>query len=512
MRFLVTGSQMRALDQHTIEKLGIPGIDLMRTAGEAVAEFCKSIMSEPGSTTIVCGKGNNGGDGFIVAASLAAAGHSVCVFILGERDAISGDAALALQGMDDMLPSEQLHVYFLGDDSFDALFQESLDGSVLVIDALLGTGINKPVREPFLSTIQEINGSGCPIISVDIPSGVDASTGEILGTAIYADATITFAFEKRGHHQYPGAELSGDLHCAEIGIPTSLAGEFQLNSWLLEPEDGPFLLPRRPRDSHKGSYGHVGIWAGAESMPGAGVLTLNGALRSGVGLVSWFADSSTIARGENRPPEVMLREFNGGLDASFWAKNLGKLTAMVVGPGIGLGPLRKAELKNLMEASKVPLCLDADALTLVASDPTLLQGTAIPLVLTPHPKEMARLTGLSVLEIQKNRIEVAQQFATKYELTLILKGARTVVASADGKVAVIGAGNPGLATGGSGDVLAGMVGSFLAQGFKPFTAAQLGALLHACAGDAAASRLGEAGMVASDIVDGIGTVLTQWNR
>ena len=347
-----------------------------------------------------------------------------------------------------------------------------------------------------------MNGAPGPVVAVDIPSGVSADTGEVLGEAVMATSTLTFGFEKRGHHQHPGAGRVGELRRVDIGIPEGLAVEFEVRCDLVEPGMGPRLLEAREEDSHKGTYGHLGVWAGSERMPGAAVLCLRGALRSGVGSVTWVTDPGVVAVAPDRPAEAMLRSPWTGWDG---------LDALVVGPGWGtLG--RESELVALLKGAEVPLCIDADGLGALRSHLELLKAARGPVVLTPHPKEFGRLIGLTVKEVQRDRIELAKAFAIEHECAVVLKGARTVVASSSGEVSVILAGNPGMATAGTGDVLAGVVGSMLAQGLGGIEAGRLAALLHGCAGDIAASRWGKAGMSATDLVNSMGDVLRGWDR
>ncbi len=503
MQHLVTGSEMRALDEHTINTLGVPGYQLMTVAGEAVATHCLQRLNTPGAVTVACGKGNNGGDGLVAARKLLEAGRDVAVFVVAERAAVLGDAARALAELEASTHAERLRLLFAGDDAFGPQLESSVHGAALVIDALLGTGLNAEVRGPISGAIDTLNQAECPLVAVDIPSGVHADTGAMLGNAVVADATVTFAFAKRGHHQYPGAGCTGQLEVVDIGIPRGLAAEFNINCEVLQCADGPALIPARARDSHKGTYGHLGVWAGSPSMPGAAVLCLQGALKGGAGLVSWIAEEATFRCAPRRPLEAILRSPAEGFEG---------LSAMVVGPGWGLEDRRREQLKGLLAEASLPLCLDASALTLLAEAPDILNQSACEVILTPHPREFSRLSGLSVEEIQGDRVEVAKAFAIKHGCCVVLKGARTVVASSSGDTAIIEPGNPGMATAGSGDVLAGIIGAFAAQGMSPYLAARAGALLHACAGDLATAQEGEAGMVASDIILSMGTVWRGWNR
>lgn len=503
MHYLVTASEMRALDEHTINTLGVPGYQLMTLAGEAVAAHCLRRLKEPAAVTVACGKGNNGGDGLVAARALLEAGHTVAVFVVAPRDALQGDAAMALADLEASAHVERLRLCFEDADAFEAQLESSVHGAALVMDALLGTGLKAEVRGPISAVIDLLNQAECPLVAVDIPSGVHADSGAMLGNAVVADATVTFAFAKRGHHQYPGAGCTGQLEVVDIGIPLELARDFNVTCEVLDCADGPALIPARARDSHKGTYGHLGVWAGSPSMPGAAVLCLQGALKGGAGLVSWIGEEATFRCAPRRPLEAILRSPAEGVEG---------LNALVVGPGWGLGDARRTQLEELLGEASLPLCLDASALTLLADLPEALEHTAAEVILTPHPKEFSRLSGLSVEEIQGDRVEVAKAFAIKHGCCVVLKGARTVVASSSGDTAIIQPGNPGMATAGTGDVLAGIIGAFAAQGMTPYLAARAGVLLHACAGDLATAQEGEAGMVASDIILSMGTVWRGWNR
>lgn len=510
MDYLVSAPEMRELDRQTIEELKVPGRTLMEVAGRAVAEVCHDGLEGPARIAIVCGTGNNGGDGFVAARALMARGHDVHAFIIGDRDKLKGDAKSALEPFELMEPDRITVV----DDAKDVWeLADALDEADLAVDALLGTGLNAEVRGLIGEVIDVLNDADVPVVAVDIPSGVDADTGAVLGRAVEAGATVTFAFAKRGHYLYPGAELRGQLAVADIGIPEALAGKLGVVGRLIEAEDGPELLPRRLGGSHKGNYGHTVVLAGSAGKPGAAILALDGALRAGAGLVSWAADTATIGNAPPRPAEVMLRERGSGEGLDTWVPRLlDAATALVIGPGISTAPERVEELGELLGHCRVPICMDADGLNILAANPELWDRIEAPLVVTPHPKEMARLTSSGVESVQRDRVAAALQLAMTRECVVVLKGAGTVVAEPEGSATVIGAGNPGMATGGTGDVLAGVIGSFLAQGLEVSHAAELGALLHAAAGDEAAKTHGQAGLRATDIIDAMGGVLATWGR
>jgi NAD(P)H-hydrate epimerase len=510
MDYLVSALEMRELDRQTIEDLHIPGRTLMEVAGRGVAMACMRRASPPASIAVACGTGNNGGDGLVVARVLADQGYDAQVFIFGDKTKIKADAASALDPIE-RLRSESIHVVSDAKGIFE--FASFLDSCALAVDALLGTGLAKDIRGLLGDAIEALNEADCPVIAVDIPSGVDSDTGAILGQAVQAVETVTFAFAKRGHFLYPGAELCGDLTIVDIGISSLLADRLGVVGRLLTFEDGPSLLPERPPAAHKGNFGHVVVLAGSPATPGAAILALQGALRAGAGLVSWAASTATIAQAPPRPAEVMIRVPGDGESLATWAERvLFDAAALVIGPGISTEAERVEEIGAVLGRCTVPVALDADALNLLAEHRQLWDQIHVPCVITPHPKEMSRVFGISVAEIQADRFAAAMQLAMTRSCVVLLKGASTVVADPDGQVAIVSAGNPGMATGGTGDVLAGVIGGLLAQGLEPSTAARAGALLHATAGDRAAKLHGQAGLRAGDLVEAMGDVLVDWGR
>lgn len=508
MQTLVSAIEMAELDRRTIEELGVPGRVLMETAGRAVAKEAHRRLSGPSDIAVLCGTGNNGGDGYVAATALAACGHRVRVFIFGERARVKGDAKAALNTLE---KNGAVPVVQALDGKSIWQFSDYLARCDLAIDAMLGTGARHEVRPPISDAIEVLNESSVPVVAVDVPSGVNADTGAILGQAVLADVTVSFAFAKRGHVLFPGAEIRGELKIIDIGIPQRLADELGVVGRLVTLEDGPQLVAQRMGAVHKGTFGHLLVMAGSPATPGAALLTIGGALRSGAGLVSWGTDHDTLQRAAP-PPEVMLR-VREDKDLEHWLGDvLHGVSAAVVGPGIGAELDRSARMATLLRRAKVPLCLDADALNLLAKDPKLWNGITAPVVATPHPKEMARLLGGSVEEVQRDRFAAALRLAMGRKCVVVLKGAGTVVADPSGAVHVIESGSPALATGGTGDVLAGVIGGFLAQGRDPVEAATAGALLHGRAGELAARRYGEAGVKAGDVIEALGEVFVEWER
>lgn len=511
MRYLVSGVEMSELDRQTIQDLGVPGRVLLEVAGRHVAEVAaRAFGPPPKQVAVVCGGGNNGGDGFVAARSLRARGYQVTVYLFADRQNMRGDAEAALRTLE---RSQDAEVIPVTNAIAIMQFAQGLRSCQGLVDALLGTGLHDAVRGVHADAISLINEwRGGPVVSVDLPSGVNADTGAVMGPAIQAHHTVTFAFPKRGHYLYPGAEHRGELTVADIGIPERFARDLGVRGALLLPEDGPQLVRARGGDSHKGNFGHAVVLAGSPTSGGAAILALRAALRSGVGLLTWSSDSETLASAPPRPPEAMVRVRHNASPVDWAQRATEQATALIVGPGLGTLPSAAEFFAALLRHTQQPMCLDADALNLIAANPALWGLMRHDAVLTPHPKEMARLCGLSVEEVQRDRIACAAQLAMARRCTVVLKGAGTVVADAAGSVAVVAAGNAGMATGGTGDVLAGIIGGLLAQRMEPVAAAQAGVLLHGAAGDAAAVRHGQAGLSAGDVVECMSEVWSQWQR
>lgn len=518
--YLVTSEEMRGIDRYAIETIGIPAMVLMENAGRAIAEEVARFDAErplprrgrerPPRWLILAGKGNNGGDGIACARHLRDQGYEVGILYAVPPGQLNGEAALQ-RGIAAKigLPEE---VY--GGEGTVAWSR--WDG---IVDALLGTGTSGPPREPYAALIREANGSGLPIVAADIPSGLDADTGEAADPCIRASVTVALGCLKRGLLLYPGAETAGETVVRRIGIPDAAARRQGVKTFALGPDTlrgelGLAWPPERRPDSHKGTYGHVLVAAGSRDMSGAGLLCAGAALRAGCGLVSWALPDRLVSDLAGRLPEAMLRGVpDGGIgrwDAvpvSAVAELAAGKQAAVVGPGMGRWPGDAEWLRGLWSGIETPLVLDADALNMLAdagSAPGGWQTRPAPAVLTPHPGEMARLCGLSVREVQRDRIGIARRYAETNGVTLVLKGAHTVIALPDGRAFVNVTGNPGMATGGAGDVLAGIVAGLLAQGMDAGQAAAAGVFLHGAAGDrAAAARHSPFSLTAGDIIEAL---------
>ncbi len=504
--YAVTAEEMRRIDRHAIEGIGIPALALMENAGRAVAEEVIGFAGQQRKRWLVlAGKGNNGGDGLVAARHLAEAGLQVAVVFAEPPSGFIGEAAIQR----DIASRLGLRCIRYGEETVD---WDAYDG---IVDALLGTGSRGAPRGPYEALIREANGSGLPIVAIDIPSGLNADTGETHEPCIRAVRTVALAFLKRGLVQFPGAGIAGEIVVRPIGIPSGLAEAHGVRTFVLSEQTfaqrlGIRIADKRPDDTHKGTYGHVLAAAGSRAMSGAGLLCAAAALRSGCGLATWAVPGSLVEPLLGTMPELMLAgiadagrgDWSGTRPEELLALAQGK-SALVIGPGIGRWAGDERWLRAIWEGASCPLVVDADALNIAAStrDFASWKRRPGPTVLTPHPGEMARLTGMTVREVQRDRIGLARSYAMQHGVTLVLKGARTVCAAPDGSVFVNTTGNPGMATGGAGDVLAGVIAGLLAQGFSAEQAAALGVFRHGAAGDRAAAKRSESALIASDILD-----------
>jgi NAD(P)H-hydrate epimerase len=460
---------------------------------------------------VLCGGGNNGGDGYVAARLLRGAGRDARVVALVPPERLSPDArAVREQAQRAGVPI---------DDQEELVAFEAGVGDV-VVDALLGTGLARAPEGAFAEAIARIEaarGSGARVLAVDVPSGLSADTGRPLGPCVRADATVTFGFQKRGLVLHPGPSFAGDVRVADIGIPPAAAARVPVGCELLEEAEARLLVPARSPGAHKGEAGRVLVVAGSPGKSGAAHLALLGALRGGAGLVTLAARPEVLPFALSGRPEAMSVALpgSGALGRSDLSNLLAAAkgaNALVIGPGIPRGPETGELLCAFLARARVPAVLDADALNALAEDPAAIAGLDVPLVLTPHPGEMARLARTTAEAVQEDRIGMAAARAREWNATVLLKGARTVVADPQGPPAVVPTGNAGLATGGTGDVLAGLAGALLGSGLPAPAAARAAAWVHGRAGDLAALRFGERGLVAGDLGDAIGAVWAEWRR
>ncbi|MEK4488537.1 NAD(P)H-hydrate dehydratase [Paenibacillus sp. FSL L8-0493] len=547
--YLVTAEQMRQLDSETIQQLGIPAIALMENAGRVIAEEIIALCRERGGAGcrnaaerndtglreaalggtgkafkvsadhaltlasaaaerwfILVGKGNNGGDGLAAARYLRETGIAVTLVYAVPPESLSGEAALQR----DAAAAMGLPAVVYGRDRLD------LAECSGILDALLGTGGAGAPRGAYAELIAAANSSGKVIVSADIPSGLNADTGETHEPCIHASVTVCLAFLKRGLLQYPGAGAAGHVKVRAIGIPTALALNSGVQAHLLTPEVlhahlGVDLARRRSPEGHKGTYGHVLLAAGTLRMSGAGLLAARAALRTGCGLVTWALPKKLLPSVIGVVPELMLADVGGSEEGNWVAETVSELLKLseerdviAVGPGLGRFPGDTDWLRSLWEGSDCPLVIDADALNILADSDYKSWVRRHSVILTPHPGEMARLANLTTAEVQRDRIGLAMDYAKEHGVTLVLKGAHTVIATPEGQAYVNTTGHPGMGTGGAGDVLTGMISSLLAQGLHATQAAAFGVYLHGLAGERAArQRNNPAAIIAGDIIEAL---------
>ena len=496
---------MRELDRLTIEQYGTPGHVLMERAGAgATVALLKAFPQAHMKPVLVfAGKGNNGGDGFVMARLLKKEGVSCEVILTAKKAEVTGDALRNLKAFARMRGriSEVTAI-----ERFDVV-RKKLSQCGLVIDALLGTGLSAAVRGFMAELIDLINASGVPVVAVDTPSGLDVDRGVPLGTAIQAALTVTFGYPKIGLlHPLAKAEV-GRLEIVDIGIAPEAVAAVNPQTMLLTQGVVAALVRPRTLDVHKGDFGHLLVLAGARGKSGAALLSGGAALRVGTGLVTLAGPSSLNTIFSSALVEAMtipMPERDDGslaLNESAMAEAVQGKSAIAFGPGIGVSNDTINLTRWLLLNSTLPLVLDADGLNCLATDLAVLRETRVPVILTPHPGEMARLVKSSNAEVQSQRLEVARTFALQHHCYLILKGARTVIAAPDGRAWVNSTGNPGMASGGMGDVLTGIIGGLLAQRYTPEHACQLGVFLHGYVGDLAAEEKGEVGILAHDLID-----------
>jgi NAD(P)H-hydrate epimerase len=505
---IVTATQMQALDRRTITEARVPGLTLMERAGSGTADFIRNRFSplDGKRVTIVCGKGNNGGDGLVVARLLRQRRARVTVLLLAPAAELSRDAK-AMYRRWLRVGEASATKPFRSPEQAEALLAES----ELIVDALLGTGLSTPVTGPYREAIRLMNEAGGPIVSVDMPSGIRADDGALLGCAVRASATVTFGLPKLGLYVGAGIDHAGVIHVVDIGIPAAYVDEIDGRTFLITGDFVKTALPQRTASSHKGTYGHAGILAGSVGKTGAAALAARAALRIGAGLVTVGVPASV-----NDVLEVKLLEAMTVPLPDTKARTLGRAgfdrilgfiqarTAVAIGPGLSTNPETVEVVQSLMKHLDRPAVLDADALNALASRASLLTECKTPPILTPHPGEMARLeVGATSQSVNADRLGTARRFARERGVFVVLKGARTVVARPDGLLMVCPTGNPGMATAGTGDVLTGMLVGLLAQGVPSWEAACAATYLHGAAGDLAAGRLGFAGMIAGDLIEQI---------
>jgi len=503
---MALNNEMHEIDKGTTEKYGIPGIVLMENAGRAVVDEILKLEQKVKSVLILCGTGNNGGDGFVIARHLHNEGVNIRVFIVGQPKDIDGDAAMNLM----VLRKLDIQLDNVSDQGGLMKLEKLIPVQDVVVDAIFGTGLRDEVRGIHTGVIDVVNRLSQCTFSVDIPSGVCGDTGKVLGSAVKAHKTVTFALPKIGNILYPGADYNGELIIRRIGIPLRSFNDVNMRHHIITKKQILDLLPKRSKNSHKGMYGKAHVIAGSSGMTGAAILTCKSALRSGLGLLKLYIPESLNLLITMSVPEVVTVPLNEMRRGVININQISKIITdsvdvdvIAIGPGCGTSSEMSELVRQMIEVVECPLVIDADGLNVLAKNVSWLNHKKAEIILTPHPGEMARLMGITIDEVTDHPIEVAKQFAKEHDVILVLKGSRTVIATPKGDVFVNVNGNNGMATAGSGDVLTGVITGFIAQGMTPKEAVILSVYIHGRSGDIMARKKGEFGLLAGDIVSGL---------
>ncbi len=497
---ILTPKEMREIDRITIEELGIPGHVLMENAGREVYHILREQFPlEEFSVTVVCGKGNNGGDGFVVSRYLLGRVHDLKVFLLGKKDEVQGDARFHME----LLEKIGGEVEEVTEDNFP-VFSVYVRSADLIVDAIFGTGFRGEATGIYEEAISEINEAPGYKVAVDIPSGVNGETGEAKGAAVFADFTVTMAYPKTGHFLYPGRLLRGDLFVADIGIPERLARS-QVQRELLTWQQVRSLLPARIGDENKGHFGRILVVAGSRGYTGAAAMTAEAALRTGAGLVYLASPESLYPIYEQKLTEVITLpvQEKDGMIAPSAVEDLAKtgiqFDVLAIGPGLGRNDLARETVRRMIEWFQGLIVMDADAFVLLFQEGNLPEWE-IPPVVTPHPGEMGLVIRAHPQAVHRSRLQVAPEFARKTGTVTVLKGNPTVIALPEGPVYLNPTGNAGMASAGTGDVLTGMIAGFLGQGLAPGEAAPLAVFLHGLAGDLVMTQESMYTLTATDLI------------
>lgn len=507
---VVNAKQMREIEERAIREFGIPSLLLMENAALAVVQEVRQILTVRNTeligrkVTAFVGKGNNGGDGLAAARHLAILGVDMTVFAFAKAEEYKGDAALNYR----LYQNTGGKLFTIEDVKQRRLARLSLSQAEVIIDAIYGTGFRGAMPSLIEEYVEEINRSQALVVSVDIPSGVEADSGKVYRSAVCAQSTVTFGLPKLGHFLGKGPECSGRVTVDAISIPERYLDDEELTTFVLTDERIRAILPERSLQGHKGTHGRGILVAGSKGMMGAAILAGKGALRSGIGLLQLITPKGLSVGLDLALTEATVWSAEGEeyLEGNAWPvifERAEKAQALAMGPGLGQNPELLLVIEEVLRNLPLPVVLDADALNILANEPGLLgwrEGRG-PLILTPHPGEMARLCGCSTEEIQENRLELAATRAVEWGAIIVLKGAITVIATPDGRVFLNPTGNPGLGTGGTGDVLTGSILAWLAQGVDPCSAACLGVYLHGKAADELAKEFGWSGFTASEVAD-----------
>lgn len=493
MRYLLTGREMKNWEKKAMEKYKVPSLLLMERAAQAVVRELFEGEYDLHRVLVVCGTGNNGGDGLAAARMLRMKNISVEVCLIGSTESMTADARLQLE----MYQAISGKIVTVSEDT----------EYTVIVDALLGIGCNRAVTGEYADIIEYMNQVKAPVISVDVPSGISADTGKVCEIGVKADATVTFFTEKLGLVLYPGRDYCGEIIVDDLELPFDITEECHVITYHNEDLR---KLPARSNNSHKGSFGRVLVIAGSPKIAGAAYLASAAAYRMGAGLVKMFTTKENQIAMQTLLPEALLEIYDRKdfcelqlAEALKWAD------VVVIGPGLGTDDAAEQILKQVIYESCVPIVIDADGINILAKHRNWMNEKKTEMILTPHVLEMARLLGIEKTAVQEDEMKIAQEFVEKYPVTLVLKDARTIVAKDKELLYINTSGNSGMATGGSGDVLAGLIGGLLAQKMETAEAARLGVYLHGRAGDAAACKNSAYGMTATDILDGMIEVIKE---
>lgn len=503
---ILSAAQMRNIDRRATEKFGIPSIVLMENAAVAVVRELIEHYPDAERASIFCGGGQNGGDGFAVARHLENHGIAPTIFLLGDPKKLSAESRTNYSSCLQLgLPVKQIETDEAVDEALAAASQ-----SDVIVDAIFGTGLNRPAEGLQAAAIEGITDLRLPIVAVDIPSGLDASSASVNGPAIRADLTVTFAQPKIAHIFYPASEYCGLVVVADISIPSAAVDVEPATIELLTASGMGRLFPPRAKDSHKGTYGHLVVVAGSEGRSGAAALATRAALRGGAGLVTVATDFITTSVVLSHSPEAMSHRSEHNLQgAEALARFISERSAAVVGPGLADAEPSYEFVRSLMQRIDRPCVIDASAINAFRDRISGLKHQGAERILTPHPGELSRLLGIPTAAIQGDRMESARRAAALSGCVVLLKGHQSIIADPDGRIAVNPTGNPGLATGGTGDVLSGLLGALLARGLDAFEAACAGAFIHGSAADRIAADRSEIGIRAMEIADRIPETIEQ---
>ncbi len=502
---VLTSQQMKGIDRRAIEELGIIGPILMENAGIRIAQAMRQRLPDlkREKIVVVAGKGNNGGDGFVVARHLFNLGCRIKVLLLSKKSDLKGDAALNAHIVEKMgIPLIEINT-----EKRWISHKKKLSNSTVILDAIFGTGLSKPAKGLYKTVINSINRIKATIVAVDIPSGLSSDTFEPIGPCVKADLTVTLAAPKVAHIFPPSENFVGELEVADISIPPFLFDEESLKMEFVEEYSIKPLFSKRRKDTHKGTYGHLFVISGSRGKTGAAVMAGKAALKMGAGLVTVGTPKSCLSIVARSMVELMTEPLPETPEKTFSEEALdlslslleGK-DAFLIGPGISTHDSTTRFVKALLPFVRVPVILDADALNILSPHPEILKTLKIPVVLTPHPGEFARLLDCSTSDVKKNKLELVSRFAQDYGVYLVLKGYRTLTATPDGNIFINPTGNPGMATAGSGDVLSGMLAAMIMQEKDILPAVLAAVYVHGLSGDIAAQRLGEKSLTARDII------------